>query len=159
MHVRIETVAELAHEIIRAMALETDGTVMPPWSEAPEWMQKSSVEMVTAMYKDPSLPASHFHDVWMKQRTDAGWKWGPVRNEDTKENPAMVPYSELPVSQRAKDTALKAMVSTIAKSYTVFFPVAECAESTTPPVTGEEPAQEEKPKTSAAITGCCQWRE
>ena len=68
MHVQIETVAELAHE--------TDGTVMPPWSEAPEWMQKSSVEMVTAMYKDPSLPASHFHDVWMKQRTDAGWKWG-----------------------------------------------------------------------------------
>ena len=50
MHVQIETVAELAHEIIRALAHETDGTVMPPWSEAPEWMQKSSVEMVTAIY-------------------------------------------------------------------------------------------------------------
>ena len=158
MHVQIETVAELAHEIIRALAHETDGTVMPPWSEAPEWMQKSSLEMVTAMYKDPSLPASHFHDVWMKQRTDAGWKWGPVRNEETKENPAMVPYTDLPPHQRAKDAALKAMVATIKKHCLVTFPYIRPGDTITP-VTGEEPAKEEKPKTGSAITGCCQWRE
>ena len=139
MHVHIETVAKLAHEIVSALAKETDGTVMPPWSEAPEWMHKSSIEMVTAMYKDPSLPTSHFHDFWMKQRKDAGWKWGPVRDEEKKENPAMVPYDELPASQRAKDAALKALVRTIAESGTVVFPLTEYNASVFTPATIEEP--------------------
>jgi hypothetical protein len=94
----------------------------------------------------------------MKQRTDAGWKWGPVRNEETKENPAMVPYTDLPPHQRAKDAALKAMVATIKKQCLVTFPYIRPGDTITP-VTGEEPAKEEKPKTSSAITGCCQWRE
>jgi hypothetical protein len=50
------------------------------------------------------------------------------------------------------------MVATIKKQCLVTFPYIRPGDTITP-VTGEEPAKEEKPKTSSAITGCCQWRE
>ena len=90
-----------------------------------------------------------YYDIHGLNRTSLYYR---VTNEETKENPAMVPYTDLPPHQRAKDAALKAMVATIKKQCLVTFPYIR-PDDTITPVTGEEPAQEEKPKTSAAITG------
>lgn len=113
MAITVEDIAKASHAVIAAMASEFDNNQMPAWDDAEQWMRDSSIETVQAILNDPYLPNSHFHNVWMAQRIAAGWKWGPVRNNDTKENPAMVPYDELPPHQRAKDGVLKALVDSL----------------------------------------------
>jgi hypothetical protein len=43
------------------------------------------------------------HENWMKQKEADGWKYGAVKNAETKEHPCYVAYSELPPEQRVKD--------------------------------------------------------
>ena len=52
--------------------------------------------------------AENVHDTWARSRIDAGWTYGPVRDDAKKTNPCLVPYAELPESEKAydRDTAL-----------------------------------------------------
>ena len=47
--------------------------------------------------------AENNHDVWAKQRMADGWSYGPHRDDATKKNPDLVPYSELPDSEKEYD--------------------------------------------------------
>ena len=47
--------------------------------------------------------AENVHDTWAKGRMDAGWTFGPVRDDAKKQHPCLVPYSELPESEKAYD--------------------------------------------------------
>jgi hypothetical protein len=71
---------------------------------------------------DPSLLelaeslARSAHDIWARQRLLDGWKLGPERNDQRKETPCLVPYEELPESEKEYDRqqvlhALKAIVA------------------------------------------------
>lgn len=60
--------------------------------------------------------ARHAHDVWAQQRLVDGWRLGPERNDARKEHPCLVPYDELPESERTYDrnavlTTIKAVVA------------------------------------------------
>ena len=39
----------------------------------------------------------------LAQKAADGWKFGPVKNPETREHPCFVPYAELPAAQQAKD--------------------------------------------------------
>lgn len=47
--------------------------------------------------------AENNHDVWARQRMDEGWTYGPKRDDDHKKNPDLVPYSDLPESEKKYD--------------------------------------------------------
>lgn len=47
--------------------------------------------------------ARNVHETWAKQRIADGWKYGPVRNDATKEHPCLVPYDELDESEKVYD--------------------------------------------------------
>lgn len=47
--------------------------------------------------------AENAHDVWAKERLAQGWSYGPQRDDDKKETPCMVAYSELPDSEKTFD--------------------------------------------------------
>jgi len=47
--------------------------------------------------------AKNSHDIWANQRLKEGWKYGPGRNDDLKEHPCLVPYEELPESEKEYD--------------------------------------------------------
>ena len=47
--------------------------------------------------------AENVHDTWAKGRMDEGWTYGPVRDDAKKQHPCLVPYSELPESEKAYD--------------------------------------------------------
>lgn len=47
--------------------------------------------------------AENAHEIWAKARTDQGWKYGPERNDQKKETPDMVPYCNLPESEKLYD--------------------------------------------------------
>ena len=47
--------------------------------------------------------AENAHDVWAVERMTQGWTYGPKRDDDKKETPCMVPYSQLPESEKKFD--------------------------------------------------------
>lgn len=65
--------------------------------------------------------AENTHDVWAKGRLDQGWKYGEKRNDELKETPCMVPYSELPESEKNYDrnTAIETLKLVIKLGYKI----------------------------------------
>lgn len=47
--------------------------------------------------------AENAHEVWAKNRRDQGWSYGPERNDQKKETPDMIPYCNLPESEKLYD--------------------------------------------------------
>ena len=47
--------------------------------------------------------AENVHDTWAKGRIDAGWTYGPKRDDALKTHPCLVPYSMLPESEKEYD--------------------------------------------------------
>lgn len=49
--------------------------------------------------------AKNVHEVWSQNRINDGWTYGPVRDDDRKTHPCLVPYEDLPESEKAYDRA------------------------------------------------------
>ena len=47
--------------------------------------------------------AENAHEVWAVNRLAEGWSFGPERDDNKKENPCIVPYSQLPESEKDYD--------------------------------------------------------
>ena len=47
--------------------------------------------------------AENNHDIWASQRIAEGWTYGPKRDDAAKKHPDLVPYSELPESEKEYD--------------------------------------------------------
>lgn len=43
------------------------------------------------------------HNAWMDARRADGWTYGPKRNDELKQHPCLVPYDDLPESEKAYD--------------------------------------------------------
>lgn len=104
------TVAKFAHEINKAYCAAIGDNSQPTWEDAPQWQRDSAINGVDFHLKNPNASPSASHESWLKQKQEDGWKYGPVKNPETKEHPCFVPYLELPVEQRAKDYLFKQVV-------------------------------------------------
>ncbi len=49
--------------------------------------------------------AKNVHEVWAQSRMNEGWSYGSVRDEARKKHPCLVPYEELPESEKEYDRA------------------------------------------------------
>lgn len=49
--------------------------------------------------------AKNVHEVWAQNRINEGWTYGPERDDAKKTHPCLVPYEELPESEREYDRA------------------------------------------------------
>lgn len=47
--------------------------------------------------------ARNVHEVWSRTRINDGWTYGPERNDAQKKHPCLVPYDELPESEKEYD--------------------------------------------------------
>ena len=47
--------------------------------------------------------ARNVHEVWSQTRINDGWTYGPERNDAQKKHPCLVPYDELPESEKEYD--------------------------------------------------------
>ena len=43
------------------------------------------------------------HEVWSQLRLEQGWVYGPTRDDERKEHPCLVPYEDLPESEKEFD--------------------------------------------------------
>ena len=105
-----EEIARVAHEINRAYCQAIGDNSQPAWEDAPEWQRTSAINGVHFHHNNPSAGPDHSHNAWLAEKDANGWKYGPVKNPETKEHPCFVPYAELPVEQKAKDYLFRAVV-------------------------------------------------
>lgn len=67
------------------------------------------------------LIAKNTHDVWAVGRINEGWTYGEARNDVQKKHPCLVPYEELPESEKEYDrsTALEALKLIVKLGYKI----------------------------------------
>jgi hypothetical protein len=69
----------------------------------PKPIDTSTVQIPAEILELGERLAEHAHDIYGRQRLAEGWRYGPERNDATKENPTLVPYQELPESEKEYD--------------------------------------------------------
>ena len=67
------------------------------------------------------LLAKNTHENWAKQRVAEGWRRGPARDDVKKEHPSLVPYEQLPESEKDYDrtTAMETIKTILALGYRI----------------------------------------
>lgn len=106
----IEQIARVCHEVNRAYCASLGDHSQPSWEDAPYWQRASAINGVCYTIEHPDAKPSDSHDSWLAEKRAAGWKYGPVKNSETKEHPCFVPYEELPQEQKVKDHLFQAVV-------------------------------------------------
>ena len=69
----------------------------------PKPIDISDVELTEDLDELREAIAENAHEIWALERRAQGWSFGPERNDTKKENPCMVPYSQLPESEKDFD--------------------------------------------------------
>lgn len=105
---RLIACARAAHEANRAYCIAIGDNSQPSWDDAPGWQRSSAINGVAGALAGATPEQSH--ESWLAEKRATGWKYGPIKNPDTKEHPCFVPYADLPPSQRAKDDLFLAVV-------------------------------------------------
>lgn len=110
----IESIAKVCHETNRAYCQSIGDNSQPKWVDAPDWQKQSAINGVKFHLENPDAKPSHSHGEWLKEKEATGWKYGPIKNPETKEHPCFVPYEQLPEEQKKKDSLFIAVVHALA---------------------------------------------
>ena len=109
----VEQIAQVAHEINKAYCNAIGDHSQTTWDEAPEWQKHSAIVGVEFHLANPFAGPSSSHESWMKEKQEAGWKYGEVKDAEKKEHPCYVPYEQLPTEQKAKDYIFREIVHSL----------------------------------------------
>ena len=69
----------------------------------PRPIDLSDVELTDDLNELREAIAENAHDVWAAERQAQGWTYGPQRDDERKQTPCMVAYSQLPDSEKKFD--------------------------------------------------------
>ena len=69
----------------------------------PRPLNTSTVKLNSSLNALVEALAENVHDTWARGRMDQGWTYGPARDDAAKKHPCLVPYADLPESERDYD--------------------------------------------------------
>lgn len=69
----------------------------------PQPVDTASVELPSELMPLTEQMARNVHEVWAQTRISQGWSYGPVRDDERKQHPCLVPYEDLPESEKVYD--------------------------------------------------------
>ena len=77
----------------------------------PEPINTDEITLSDTLIEIEEAIAENTHDIWAINRIKEGWKWGPRRDDEKKENPDLVPYCALPEGEKEYDrqTAMRTL--------------------------------------------------
>lgn len=87
----------------------------------PRPIETQNVELAPEILALAERLAENAHDVWALGRLRDGWRYGSTRNDDRKEHPDLVAYSELSEAEKEYDrrTALETLKAIVALGFDV----------------------------------------
>jgi len=106
-------IARVCYEANRAHCMNIGDHSKSTWDLAQKWVKEGLEQAVIEVLEDPNRPPETNHERWMAVKEEAGWKHGPVVAPDLKEHPCMLPYDQLPDSEKIKDSLFLAIVNAL----------------------------------------------
>lgn len=87
----------------------------------PHPIDTSSIVLSDDLLELTERLAENAHDNWARLRIEQGWTWGPRRDDNSKKHTDLVPYAELPESEKAYDraTAMETLKAMLALGYKI----------------------------------------
>lgn len=87
----------------------------------PNPIDTSNIELPEELLNLADKIAENVHDVWAKGRMAQGWTYGEKRDDAKHETPCLVPYNELPDSEKVydKETAFSTLKLIIKLGYRI----------------------------------------
>lgn len=87
----------------------------------PEPIVTAGVHLSADILELGELLARNTHDLWASQRLAEGWRRGPRRDDVSKQHPCLVPYEDLPESEKEFDrrTALETLKVILTMGYRI----------------------------------------
>ena len=116
----IDRIAKVCHEANRAFCESIGDLSQKPWDEAPEWQKESARNGVQFLMDNPEATLMECHSNWLSLKQSEGWKWGPLKDVEAKEHPAMLSWNSLPEHQKIKDLLFKSIVDVFTKPFIVY---------------------------------------
>ena len=71
----------------------------------PQPIDTSVVTLTEEILQLTERLAENAHDTWAQQRFREGWRYGPKRDDASKEHPCLVAYKDLPEAEKEYDRA------------------------------------------------------
>ena len=115
----VPQIARAAHQANKVYCESLGDKSQVPWENAPEWQLESTIDGVQYRLANPGAPVSAQHIAWLKEKEEAGWKYGPEKDPEKKEHPCMMPFAELPDKQQFKDHLFVGIVRLYAAHFTI----------------------------------------
>jgi hypothetical protein len=90
-------------------------------SYTPAPLDTSKIQLSSQICQLTEVLAKNAHEVWAQQRISEGWRYGQERNDQRKEHPCLVPYEQLPESEKVYDrnTAMGTLKAVLALGYQI----------------------------------------
>lgn len=107
-----ETIAKVCHEVNKAFCEAHGDFSQTSWNEAEEWQKKSAIKGVEFTLTGEATPEGQ-HGAWVKDKVDAGWVFGEVKDAEKKTHPCIVPYEQLSHFEKTKDHLFVAVVNSL----------------------------------------------
>lgn len=112
-NVDIEKVAMVCYETNRAWCAANGDFSQMPWETAPQWQKDSAIAGVQFRLDNPSAGPEAQHEEWLKFKIEDGWTYGFSKDAVKKTHPCLLPYHELPLVERIKDSLFKSVIDGI----------------------------------------------
>lgn len=87
----------------------------------PNPIDTKEIQLSPALLALTEQLAENVHENWAKERLAEGWAYGPTRDGDKKTTPCLVPYDQLPDSEKEYDrvTAMETLKAIVAMGYRI----------------------------------------
>jgi ryanodine receptor 2 len=87
----------------------------------PRPIDTTAVNLPHELLKLTECLAENTHDHWARQRLADGWTHGPKRDDPSKQHPCLVPYADLPESEKQYDriTAMETLKAILSLGYRI----------------------------------------
>lgn len=69
----------------------------------PQPIDTSDIQLPAELEELVEEMSKNVHDVWSETRISQGWSYGPQRDDTLKTHPCLIPYEELPDSEKEYD--------------------------------------------------------
>src|SRR4051794_5850773 len=90
-------------------------------TDQPQPIDTTAVTLPWELLQLTERLAEHAHNVWARQRLADGWTLGERRDDTLKQHPCLVPYDQLPESEKQYDrnAALETIKAILALGYRI----------------------------------------
>ena len=110
---KIELMAKVCHEAIKAFCEGHGYYFNKSWDEADEWQRDATIQSVKYRLENPGASLASQHDAWTADKIAHGWRYGEIKDTNAGTHPGMVPYDQLPKIEKQKDALFIAIIEAL----------------------------------------------